>query len=424
VFVQKAQAARIARTAAFLSVAILGGCGSVVELFDQNRRRPTLSLATLGEDDESTFYESNSNDMLESAEYVQVGSAERVIRGHISSSADVDVYNLGAVSVGDRVIVDMTTAETLDGVIVLLDEDGSALLVNDHRNVYLGQTQPFVDVVMRREADACYVAVSATPGYGAYGDYGLVASKQYGSPVPDARPDVVLLIFNGGTDVRIGGRAAIDVPPFDAAQIDPSYAGFTDEIIANIVAGVREDYAGFDVTILSTSEGAVFDGTMSRLFFGTFDAALLGVAEGIDEFNSTSGQEAIVFTDTFAAFSPLAPSVGEISNAIANVASHETGHLLGLVHTKDAQGIMDVTASLRDLLYDQDFRRSPLYADVFPIGYQDAIQKLLDTVGGDGFIARLKQYAKDSDPERYKTTPSGPPAREQLYLSSCGLHKH
>ena len=51
--------------------------------------------------------------------------------------------------------------------------------------------------------------------------------------------------------------------------------------------------------------------------------------------------------DTFEAFDPLRPSVAAMSQAIANVACHEIGHLLGLVHTQSPNDIMDVTASLR-----------------------------------------------------------------------------
>ncbi len=383
--------------------------------------RTTLSLETLDADAESTFYESASNNMLESAELVETGAEKRVILGNVAGASDVDVFDLGPVVPGDRVVVRMTTDDLLDGAIALFDDIGSALLVNDHRNVYLGETQPFVDVVIRRPAQACYVAASATPGYDAFGAYGLVASKRPAQHLPEPAPDVILLVFEGASNVRIGSRPPVDVPPFDPAGIDPDYAGQAAEMIATIVAAVREDFATFDVTVLSTSEGDKYDVSMTRVFFGTYDAALLGVAEGIDEFNATHSQEAIVFTDTFSAFSVLNPSVEEIGAAIGNVASHEAGHLLGLVHTFDSLGIMDVTASLSELLGDQDFRRSPLYSEVFPIGYQDGIQTLIDTVGGSGLELRQKQIMKDLAPVRFRAQPSGPPARSQYYLSSCGL---
>ncbi|MFQ5592347.1 MAG: matrixin family metalloprotease, partial [Phycisphaerae bacterium] len=118
----------------------------------------------------------------------------------------------------------------------------------------------------------------------------------------------------------------------------------------------------------------------------------------------------------------LHPSAAEMSTAIANVASHEVGHLLGLAHTADSLGIMDVTASLSELLADQDFRRSPLYYEVFPIGHQDAIQTLVDTVGGDGLGPRQRQRIKDGDPTRFRAYPAGPPARSLYYLSTCGLN--
>jgi hypothetical protein len=163
---------------------------------------------------------------------------------------------------------------------------------------------------------------------------------------------------------------------------------------------------------------------MSRVFFGTFDAALLGVAEGVDEFNSESSQEAIIFTDTFAAFNDLRPSVGEMGQAVANVTSHEIGHLLGLIHTTDEVGIMDVTGSLRDLLGDQTFRRSPIYSAVFPIGAQDAVQSLMASVGGDPLMQFMKYVTYDAPRSDLDRVPTGPPARSQLLFSGCGLDNH
>jgi len=153
--------------------------------------------------------------------------------------------------------------------------------------------------------------------------------------------------------------------------------------MSTVVQRVRDDYAAYDATILSTSEGTNYESGMSRVFFGTFDPALLGVAEGVDEFNGARDQEAIVFTDTFDAFVKLSPTLEQMSQALANVTSHEIGHLLGLVHTADIYGVMDVTASLRYLMRDQAFSRSPLEDGTFPVGYQDDALTLAESVGGD-----------------------------------------
>jgi hypothetical protein len=130
-----------------------------------------------------------------------------------------------------------------------------------------------------------------------------------------------------------------------------------------------------------------------------------------------------VFTDTFAAFNQLDPSSGQMAQAIANVTSHELGHLLGLVHTDDPAGIMDVTASLSQLLANQRFRRAPLYTAVFPIGAQDGLQYLLDAAGGDAAWTLQKRLEDDYAASKRSLDTNEPPARELFYFGTGDLEE-
>ena len=182
---------------------------------------------------------------------------------------------------------------------------------------------------------------------------------------------------------------------------------------------VRADYEGLNVYFHSSRDGPPPDEAYSTLHFGQYDRDLLGVAENIDEYNLDVSQAAIIFTDTFAAFAVLNPSVEEIAQALANVASHETGHLLGLYHCTDTRAVMDVTASLRQMLGDQSFARAPLQDEYFPVGYQDAVQMLIENVGGDPTLAKQAAAAQLTQRSSWYDLPDGPPARARNSFSTC-----
>ncbi|MDO8630304.1 MAG: hypothetical protein Q7R41_07410, partial [Phycisphaerales bacterium] len=189
------------------------GCGTDITASDNGGPRSALGLSA-SLNGLPTTVESGNNHVLELAQLVDATESAQAIQGRINGANDVDVYDLGPVVPGDRVLVDVAVASTLQGAVALFDATGSTLLVNDHRNVYLGRQGPFVDVVIRRESLSCLVAFAATPGFDSTGDYELTASMEPSTPLPPTRPDVFILDFAGGRNVRIGNRPAISVPAF------------------------------------------------------------------------------------------------------------------------------------------------------------------------------------------------------------------
>lgn len=341
-------------------------------------------FAALGLGGTTRLSEDEGNDSFATASPIRLSDGQReTVHGGIDFSGDVDVYDIGPVYVGDRLVVEVLAEAGLDSAAAVFDAEGNLLYLNDDRSFFAGLSNAFIDFVVHRDTDPCYVAVASSPNRRTSGAYSLLLTRSAGAGQLQPRPQTVLLNFDGADSVEFAGRAPVDVPTFDAASISPSLAGRTNELISMILDRIREDYTGLNVEIVSSRSPVDPGPNVTVIHFGAYNRSLLGVAENVDEFNERFVQQAIVFTDTFDIFNPIEPAIEEYAQALANVASHEIGHLLGLVHTADPRGVMDITAGLRALMVNQAFTVSALEPSSFPIGYQDAVASLIESVGGD-----------------------------------------
>jgi hypothetical protein len=349
-------------------------------------------------------------------------SVEYSVGGRIYVPGEVDVYDIGAVVVGDHLEIEvMALSSGLDPSVAVFDAEQDSMIVNDDRHYYHRDLDARLDFSCHRSSLRCYIAVSSSARSDTTGEYELRVKRSPGVPAGEPHPQIVYLDFEGAEQVVIGGRPAVDVPPFSGDMIGPAFADDTDELIEKLVARVRHDYAGYNVVILSSREGERPAEHHSTAYFGSYDPLLLGVAETVDAFNEDPAQQAVIFADTFAAFAALNPTVEEMADALANVTSHEVGHLLGLNHVTDPHGIMDVTATLRQMLTAQAFVRAPLGDDTFAVGYQNSPELLLESVGGDPVVleaARVLRKLRGRDPW-YDEGPATPARQGLLFGTGC-----
>ena len=216
----------------------------------------------------------------------------------------------------------------------------------------------------------------------ALGGYRFDVTIERDGNAPTAAGQVFFLDFDGGT-LTTPLLGVSTVSPFDAANISRLYEGRTDEMKQAIVDRFVEDFAGFDVvTITSDEMESPAAGEFSTILFGSFHDTVFGVSLGLDAYNVDQCDDGIIFTDSFQprVFGVAPPAVA-VGVAIGNVAAHEAGHLMGLYHVTDPTALMDERSPAIHLLTDQVFKTAVLSDSVFPLGTQDALLLLSETVG-------------------------------------------
>ncbi|MFQ5490689.1 MAG: hypothetical protein ACE5GE_08215 [Phycisphaerae bacterium] len=340
-----------------------------------------------GRSGSSVSSEGEPNDSFAQAGKVAFNSAKSAsILGTIDNPGDLDVYDLGPMVRGNRIVVSVDSLTSgFDFSIALFDGDFKLFMDNDDRDLDARRLDPFVDQVVRHEGVNYYLVVgqSAFAGVGpTQGDYRADVEITSGQTVPPTKRQPIFPNFDGG-EVEPDNLLVKNVRAFDASAISVIYAGQDDIIIQSIVDTMRENFDRFDVEIITDPADLPADGQYMTIMFGSRSARAFGISETVDHYNSVQNDTAIIFTESFTPlqFQPPRPDAAELGVAIGNIASHEAGHLLGLNHVDDTAALMDAVSPADTFLEDQNFMDAPLSGDILPIGTQDSALLLSESVG-------------------------------------------
>jgi hypothetical protein len=307
------------------------------------------------------------------------------LQGTVEQVGDLDVYELGPLGAGDRVVVDAYAFNSLLDVTVALFDGEERLVMNNDDRADGQSLDALFDFFVRHGSDNYYLVVSNSPFASTRslsGGYRVDVEVSTSQGVPPPAPQTIVLDFDGANiDSPVLGTFTLG--PFEASDISTQYEGETEFVKERIREVFQQNYERFDVLVLTSDDPAPAPGTeYTTIFLGGFDPNLFGIAEAVDLYDLERCDDAIIYTESFspAVFSRT-PTAEQLGTAIGNVAAHEAGHLLGLNHTDDDLDIMDDSSPADAFLADQEFTIAPLSGDIMSIGQQDGVLLLNEIVG-------------------------------------------
>jgi hypothetical protein len=301
--------------------------------------------------------------------------------GSVDGPADIDIYDLGVLTAGDGLFVDVTaTSGDLDAVAAVFDDQEMLQFFNDDREADASNLNPLIDDVVRGQAGRYFLGIMALGDSNTLGDYNVIVRITRNVGVPAPRGQVVFLDWAGGANVVVPNVGQFDLTPFDAGDLGES-SDATEEIKDRVQQFVEDVYAGYNLVLLNSDDHPRPTGAHTTIYFGGNNRRAFAISEQVDAYNADAADDGIIFTRSYRLAFSIDPTVGEVSVAVGNTVAHEIGHLLGLVHTTDCNELMDSTCGNDRLLRPQEFGVAPLDERVFPLGSQNAADLLAWTLG-------------------------------------------